>query len=51
MFSGGETLEAIYDLVVASKLLRRSSPNLPLLWRLPAVDDSDGGVLPLRRLC
>lgn len=41
--------QAIYDLVVASKLQEIVAPNLPLLWRLPAVDGYDGGVLPLRR--
>lgn len=40
---------AIYDLAVASKLQEIVAPNLPLLWRLPAVDGYDGGVLPLRR--
>jgi len=41
--------QAIYDLVVANKLQEIVAPNLPLLWRLPAVDGYDGGVLPLRR--
>jgi hypothetical protein len=41
--------QAIYDLVVASKLQEIVAPNLPLLWRLPAVDGYDGGVLPLQR--
>mgnify|MGYP001323177159 FL=1 len=41
--------QAIYDLVVAHKLQEIVAPNLPLLWRLPAVDGYDGGVLPLRR--
>ena len=49
MFSGELPPEAIYDLVVASKLQEIVAPNLPLLWRLPAVDGYDGGVLPLRR--
>lgn len=40
---------AIYDFVVASKLQEIVAPNLSLLWRLPAVDGYDGGVLPLRR--
>lgn len=40
---------AIYDLAVASKLQEIIAPNLPLLWRLSAVDGYDGGVLPLRR--
>lgn len=41
--------QPLYDLVVASKLQEIVAPNLPLLWRLPAVDGYDGGVLPLRR--
>ncbi len=41
--------QAIYDLVVASKLQEIVAPNLPLLWRLPAADGYDGGVLPLQR--
>lgn len=41
--------QALYDLVVASKLQEIVAPNLPLLWRLPAADGYDGGVLPLRR--
>ena len=49
MFSGELPPEAIYDLVVASKLQEIVAPNLPLLWRLPAVDGYDGGVLPLSR--
>jgi hypothetical protein len=49
IFSGHLPEQAIYDLVVASKLQEIVAPNLPLLWRLPAVDGYDGGVLPLRR--
>ena len=49
IFSGRLPQQAIYDLVVASKLQEIVAPNLPLLWRLPAVDGYDGGVLPLRR--
>ena len=41
--------QAVYDFVVAAKLQEIVAPNLPLLWRLPAVDGYDGGVLPLRR--
>ncbi len=41
--------QAVYDLVVASKLQEIVAPNLPLLWRLQAADGYDGGVLPLRR--
>ena len=41
--------EAVYDLVVASKQQEILAPNLPLLYRIPAVDGYDGGVLPLAR--
>lgn len=49
IFAGRLPQQGIYDLVVASKLQEIVAPNLPLLWRLPAVDGYDGGVLPLRR--
>ncbi len=49
MYTGRLPEQAIYDLLVASKLQEIVAPNLPLLWRLPAVDGYDGGVLPLRR--
>ncbi len=49
IYSGHLPEQAIYDLIVASKLQEIAAPNLPLLWRLPAVDGYDGGVLPLRR--
>ncbi|MEZ4767360.1 MAG: hypothetical protein R2844_02925 [Caldilineales bacterium] len=49
IYAGQLPPEAIYDLVVASKLQEIVAPNLPLLWRLPAVDGYDGGVLPLKR--
>lgn len=48
MYAGQLPPAAIYDLVVASKLQEIVAPNLPLLWRLPAVDGYDGGVLPLQ---
>ena len=41
--------QAVYDLVVASKLQEILAPNLSLLYRIPAVDGYDGGVLPLAR--
>ncbi|MDH7485792.1 MAG: YfhO family protein [Anaerolineae bacterium] len=41
--------QAVYDLVVASKWQEILAPNLPLLYRIPAVDGYDGGVLPLAR--
>ena len=49
LFAGQLPPEAIYDLVVASKLQEIVAPNLSLLWRLPAVDGYDGGILPLSR--
>ena len=33
----------------AAKQTEVIAPNLPLLWRLPAVDGYDGGMLPLGR--
>ena len=36
--------QAVYDFVVASKLQEIVAPNLPLLWRLPAVDGYDGEI-------
>lgn len=41
--------KAIYDLVVAAKQKEVIAPNLPLLYRIAAVDGYDGGVLPLKR--
>jgi len=40
---------ALYDFIVATKQKEILAPNLPLLWRVPAVDGYDGGLLPLRR--
>jgi hypothetical protein len=40
--------DAFYDLIVATKAKEIVAPNLPLYYRLPAVDGYDGGVLPLR---
>ncbi len=40
--------DAYYDLLVASKQKEIIAPNLPLYYRLPAVDGYDGGLLPLR---
>ena len=37
------------DLIIALKVQELLVPNLPLLWRIPAVDGYDGGVLPLLR--
>jgi hypothetical protein len=40
---------AFADLIIALKVQELLAPNLPLLWRIPAVDGFDGGVLPLQR--
>lgn len=40
--------EAVYDAIVATKHKEVLSPNLPLTWRVMAVDGFDGGILPLR---
>ncbi|MCX6044834.1 MAG: YfhO family protein [Chloroflexi bacterium] len=40
---------AFAQLLVALKEQEILAPNLPLLWRIPAVDGFDGGVLPLQR--
>lgn len=40
---------AFHDLVIAQKVQELLVPNLPLFWRVPAVDGFDGGVLPLLR--
>lgn len=40
--------DAFYDLLVAAKQKEIIAPNLPLYYRLPAVDGFDGGILPLR---
>ncbi len=39
---------AYYDLLIASKQKEIAVPNLPLYYRLPAVDGYDGGLLPPR---
>ena len=40
---------AFDELLVALKAQEILAPNLSLLWRIPAVDGFDGGVLPLQR--
>ena len=40
---------AFDELVIALKVQELLVPNLPLFWRIPAVDGYDGGVLPLLR--
>lgn len=37
------------EFIIALKVQELLAPNLPLLWRIPAVDGYDGGVLPLHR--
>jgi hypothetical protein len=41
--------DAVYDYLIATKQKEVLIPNLPLYYRLPAMDGYDGGVLPLRR--
>jgi hypothetical protein len=41
--------DAVERLVRAAKQVEVIAPNLPLLYRLPAVDGYDGGLLPLGR--
>ena len=41
--------DAVERLVRAAKQVEVLAPNLPLLFRLPAVDGYDGGLLPLHR--
>ena len=39
--------QALYQLVIATKIKEVLSPNMPLLFGVPAVDGFDGGILPL----
>ncbi|NLE99481.1 MAG: hypothetical protein GX601_00740, partial [Anaerolineales bacterium] len=41
--------DALYEYVVAAKLKEVLSPNLSMVFGVPAVDGYDGGVLPLAR--
>lgn len=41
--------EAIYDYVVAAKWKEVLAPNLPLHYKIAAIDGYDGGILPLAR--
>lgn len=43
------TPKAFEQLIIGLKMQELLVPNLPLLWRVPAVDGFDGGVLPLQR--
>ncbi len=47
MFRGTLSEKALYDYVVCVKRQEILAPNLPLAWRVYAVDGYDGGVLPL----
>ncbi|MBN1935646.1 MAG: YfhO family protein [Anaerolineae bacterium] len=49
MFAGQLDDKAIYDVVVSAKRKEILAPNLPLAWRIYAIDGYDGGVLPLQR--
>ncbi|HZY45040.1 MAG TPA: YfhO family protein, partial [Anaerolineae bacterium] len=40
--------DAYYDLIIATKFKEIVAPNLPLYYRLTAVDGYDGGLLPLK---
>lgn len=41
--------QSFEQFIIALKMQELLAPNLSLLWRLPAVDGFDGGVLPLQR--
>jgi hypothetical protein len=49
MLQGHLSEPEIYDYVVATKRKEIIAPNLPLVWRMYAVDGYDGGLLPLAR--
>ncbi len=53
IFAEGEDVtldeKAFEQLVIAQKSQEILAPNLPMFWRVPAVDGFDGGVLPLQR--
>jgi len=49
MYSGQLPPEAIYDLIVATKMKEVLAYNLPLRYRLFSVDGYDGGLLPIAR--
>ncbi|MEZ4683892.1 MAG: YfhO family protein [Caldilineaceae bacterium] len=40
---------AFEQFIIGLKMQELLVPNLPLFWRIPAVDGFDGGVLPLQR--
>jgi hypothetical protein len=47
--TGDLTPATFADLVIAQKVQELLVPNLSLLWRVPALDGFDGGLLPLQR--
>jgi hypothetical protein len=49
MYSSQLSEEAIYDLIVATKMKEVLAYNLPLRYRLFSVDGYDGGLLPIAR--
>jgi len=49
IFGGMLSERALYDYIVGVKRQEILAPNLPLAWRIYAVDGYDGGVLPLAR--
>lgn len=49
IFRGALSEKALYDYIVSIKRQEILAPNLPLAWRIYAVDGYDGGVLPLAR--
>jgi hypothetical protein len=49
MYHGSLPSEAIYDLIVASKIKEVLAYNMPLRYRLSSVDGYDGGLLPIER--
>jgi hypothetical protein len=49
LYQGQLTPSALYEHVVNLKRQEILAPNLPLAWRIYAVDGYDGGVLPLAR--
>jgi hypothetical protein len=49
MFQEHLSEQAMYDYVVSAKRKEILAPNLPLAWRIHAVDGYDGGLLPLAR--
>ncbi len=49
MYRTALTEQAVYDLIVATKMKEVLAYNLPLYYRLFSVDGYDGGLLPIKR--